>query len=148
MPDTMGLRTAYKAYKRRETINGRSEAALPGLEMFNNDQIFFLSSANVSISIEIKLFHKIDFYNFNNCNVSLFILSYLSSLFFLFFPQLWCENRDSETEAITEAKLDVHSIARLRSIGALSNNQDFADAFSCSIGSPMNRKKKCNIWKI
>lgn len=102
----MGLRTAYKAYKRRETINGKSEAALPGLEMFNNDQIFFLSSAN-----------------------------------------LWCENRDSET-AITEAKLDVHSIARLRSIGALSNNQNFADAFSCPIGSPMNREKKCNIWKI
>ncbi|XP_043794801.1 neprilysin-4-like [Apis laboriosa] len=106
MPDTMGLRTAYKAYKRRETINEKSEAALPGLEMFNNDQIFFLSSAN-----------------------------------------LWCENRNSET-AITEAKLDVHSIARLRSIGALSNNQDFTDAFSCPIGSPMNRKKKCNIWKI
>lgn len=83
MPDTMGLRTAYKAYKRRETINGKSEAALPGLEMFNNDQIFFLSSANVRISIKIKFFYKIDFYNFNNYNISLFILFYLSS-FFLF----------------------------------------------------------------
>lgn len=79
----MGLRTAYKAYKRRETINGKSEAALPGLEMFNNDQIFFLSSANVRISIKIKFFYKIDFYNFNNYNISLFILFYLSS-FFLF----------------------------------------------------------------
>lgn len=83
MPDTMGLRTAYKAYKRRETINGKSEAALLGLEMFNNDQIFFLSSANVCISIKIKFFYKIDFYNFNNYNISLFILFYLSS-FFLF----------------------------------------------------------------
>lgn len=83
MPDTMGLRTAYKAYKRRETINGKSEAALLGLEMFNNDQIFFLSSANVRISIKIKFFYKIDFYNFNNYNISLFILFYLSS-FFLF----------------------------------------------------------------
>lgn len=84
MPDTMGLRTAYKAYKRRETINGKSEAGLPGLEMFNNDQIFFLSSANVRISIKIKFFHKIDFYNFNNRNISLFILSYLSCFFFSF----------------------------------------------------------------
>lgn len=84
MPDTMGLRTAYKAYKRRETINGKSEAALPGLEMFNNDQIFFLSSANVRISIKIKFFHKIDFYNFNNRNISLFILSYLFCFFFSF----------------------------------------------------------------
>lgn len=84
MPDTMGLRTAYKAYKRRERINGKSEAALPGLEMFSNDQIFFLSSANVRISIKIKFFHKIDFYNINNCNISfLFYLIYL--LFFSFF---------------------------------------------------------------
>lgn len=47
----MGLRTAYKAYKRRERINRKSEAALPGLEMFSNDQIFFLSSANVRLSL-------------------------------------------------------------------------------------------------
>lgn len=80
----MGLRTAYKAYKRRETINGRSEAALPGLEMFNNDQIFFLSSANVSISIEIKLFHKIDFYNFNNYRITFRFLFYLIYLLFFF----------------------------------------------------------------
>ena len=67
----MGLRTAYKAYKRRERINRKSEAALPGLEMFSNDQIFFLSSANVRINI-------------NNCNISLlFYLIYL--LFFSFF---------------------------------------------------------------
>ncbi|XP_033319068.1 neprilysin-1-like isoform X2 [Bombus bifarius] len=106
MPDTMGLKTAFKAYKRREIINGKPESTLPGLEMFNNDQIFFLSSAN-----------------------------------------LWCETRDSQT-LVTDAKLDIHSIGRLRSIGALSNNEDFAATFSCPLGSPMSPKKKCNIWKI
>ncbi|KAK9309000.1 hypothetical protein QLX08_001192 [Tetragonisca angustula] len=106
MPDTMGLKTAFKAYKRREIINGVPELKLPGLGMFDNDQLFFLSSAN-----------------------------------------LWCETRDSEA-IVTEAKLDMHSIGRLRCIGALSNNQDFAETFSCPLGSPMNPKKKCNIWKI
>ncbi|XP_017766632.1 PREDICTED: membrane metallo-endopeptidase-like 1 [Eufriesea mexicana] len=106
MPDTMGLKTAFRAYKRRERIIGKPESALPGLEMFDNDQTFFLSSAN-----------------------------------------LWCRDENFES-TVTEAKLDVHSIARLRSIGALSNNQDFANTFSCPLGSPMNPQKKCNIWKI
>ncbi|XP_060823748.1 neprilysin-like isoform X3 [Bombus pascuorum] len=106
MPDTMGLKTVFKAYKRREIINGKPESTLPGLEMFNNDQIFFLSSAN-----------------------------------------LWCETRDSQT-LVTDAKLDIHSIGRLRCIGALSNNEDFTATFSCPLGSPMSPKKKCNIWKI
>ncbi|KAF3429024.1 hypothetical protein E2986_02358 [Frieseomelitta varia] len=110
MPDTMGLKTAFKAYKRREIMNGVPELKLPGLGMFDNDQLFFLSSANVRIP-------------------------------------LWCETRDSEA-IVTEAKLDMHSIGRLRCIGALSNNQDFAETFSCPLGSPMNPKKKCNIWKI
>lgn len=56
MPDTMGLKTAFKAYKRREITNGKPESTLPGLEMLNNDQIFFLSSANVRILIKNKTF--------------------------------------------------------------------------------------------
>ncbi|CAK9812652.1 Membrane metallo-endopeptidase-like 1 [Anthophora plagiata] len=106
MSDTMGLITAFKAYKQREHIKGKPELSLPGLEMFTNDQIFFLS-----------------------------------------FTNLWCEGKDYGT-SITEAKLDMHSTARLRTIGSLSNNQDFADTFSCPLGSPMNPEKKCNIWRI
>ncbi|XP_076750419.1 membrane metallo-endopeptidase-like 1 [Xylocopa sonorina] len=109
MSDTMGVRTAFKAYKRREIINGKPDSALPGLETFSNDQLFFLSFAN-----------------------------------------LWCtrDKSDEIDRLIIEAKLYQHSIARLRSIGSLSNNQDFADAYSCPLGSPMNPQKKCNIWKV
>ncbi|KAK1122325.1 hypothetical protein K0M31_009547 [Melipona bicolor] len=103
MPDTMGMKTAFKAYKRREIINGVPELKLPSLEMFDNDQLFFLSFANL------------------------------------------CETRDSKA---IEEELPMHSIGPLRSIGAFSNNQDFAETFSCPLGSPMNPKKKCNIWKI
>lgn len=54
MPDTMGLKTAFKAYKRREIINGVPELKLPGLGMFDNDQLFFLSSANVRIPVKMS----------------------------------------------------------------------------------------------
>ncbi|CAL7950563.1 unnamed protein product [Xylocopa violacea] len=106
MPDTMGLRTAFKAYRRREIMNEKVDSALPGLEAFTNDQLFFLSFAN-----------------------------------------LWCERGDPD-RLVIEAKLDQHSVPRLRSIGSLSNNQDFADAFSCPLGTPMNPQTKCDIWKV
>lgn len=136
MPDTMGLKTAFKAYKRREIINGKPESTLPGLEMFSNDQIFFLSSANVRILIKNKTFLR-----------CILCFSLFFIWFFFFFFKLWCETRDSQT-LVTDAKLDIHSIGRLRSIGALSNNEDFSATFSCPLGSPMSPKKKCNIWKI
>lgn len=56
MPDTMGLKTAFKAYKRREIINGVPELKLPGLGMYDNDQLFFLSSANVRILVKMSIF--------------------------------------------------------------------------------------------
>lgn len=41
-------------------------------------------------------------------------------------------------------KIDPHSP---RVIGTVSNTNDFAKAFKCPKGSPMNPENKCNIWK-
>ncbi|VDO49550.1 unnamed protein product [Schistosoma margrebowiei] len=39
-----------------------------------------------------------------------------------------------------------HILPRYRLIGALSNNEEFAKAYNCPIGSPMNPLKKCKLW--
>ncbi|XP_071875858.1 uncharacterized protein [Bombus fervidus] len=103
--DSMGLHAVFGAYKRRERECVNADPALPGLEQFSNDQLFFLSFAN-----------------------------------------LWCETADKE-ELISQGKYDVHSTARLRVIGPVSNSEDFAKAFNCPVGSPMNPENKCNIWE-
>ncbi|XP_043510224.1 endothelin-converting enzyme 2-like isoform X1 [Frieseomelitta varia] len=104
--DTMGLQTVFRAYKRRERVCKKEDPVLPGLERFSNDQLFFLSSAN-----------------------------------------LWCESMPDKDILKSIAKYDVHSTARLRVIGSMSNSEDFAKAFKCPAGSPMNPENKCNIWE-
>uniref|UniRef100_A0A094ZQX3 Endothelin-converting enzyme 1 n=1 Tax=Schistosoma haematobium TaxID=6185 RepID=A0A094ZQX3_SCHHA len=39
-----------------------------------------------------------------------------------------------------------HILPRYRLIGALSNSEEFAKAYHCPIGSPMNPLKKCKLW--
>ncbi|XP_011861289.1 PREDICTED: neprilysin-like isoform X2 [Vollenhovia emeryi] len=45
--DTMGLQVAFKAYRRRERECGNPDTVLPGHENLTNDQLFFLSFANL-----------------------------------------------------------------------------------------------------
>ncbi|XP_024884014.1 endothelin-converting enzyme homolog isoform X3 [Temnothorax curvispinosus] len=45
--DTMGLEAAFKAYQRRQRECGKPDTVLPGLEDLTNDQLFFLSFANL-----------------------------------------------------------------------------------------------------
>ncbi|XP_039304959.1 endothelin-converting enzyme 1 [Solenopsis invicta] len=45
--DTMGLEAAFRAYERRERECGKKDTVLPGHEDITNDQLFFLSFANL-----------------------------------------------------------------------------------------------------
>ncbi|KAL6445044.1 hypothetical protein ACFW04_002160 [Cataglyphis niger] len=45
--DTMGLQASYRAYQRRERECGKPDTVLPGLEEITNDQLYFLSFANI-----------------------------------------------------------------------------------------------------
>ncbi|XP_024936954.1 neprilysin-4 isoform X2 [Cephus cinctus] len=66
-------------------------------------------------------------------------------LFFLGFAQVWCGNY---TNGALKSKLieGVHAPNHFRVIGTLSNNRDFARAWKCRTGSPMNPPHKCILW--
>ncbi|XP_017889317.1 neprilysin-3-like [Ceratina calcarata] len=102
--DSMGMQALFKAYQRRQRTCEIPDPMLPGLEHLSNEQLLFISFANV-----------------------------------------WCEVTDSE-EYLKLLQRDTHSPGPLRVIGTVSNSEDFAKAYNCPLGSPMNPKKKCNIF--
>ncbi|XP_058459851.1 neprilysin-1-like [Malaya genurostris] len=66
-------------------------------------------------------------------------------LFFLNYAQIWCGSMRPE-DALTKIRSSVHSPGIVRVIGPLSNSKDFAEAYNCSLGSPMNPVNKCSVW--
>ncbi|XP_030559269.1 neprilysin-2 [Drosophila novamexicana] len=66
-------------------------------------------------------------------------------LFFLGFAQLWCS--DYEERHYWEELTNEHAMDKYRVLGAVTNNEDFAQAYNCQLGSPMNpTADKCRIW--
>uniref|UniRef100_A0A672T5K8 Endothelin-converting enzyme 1 n=1 Tax=Sinocyclocheilus grahami TaxID=75366 RepID=A0A672T5K8_SINGR len=66
-------------------------------------------------------------------------------LFFVGFAQVWCSVRTPESShegVIT----DSHSPSRFRVIGTISNSHEFSTHFGCKADSPMNPKRKCELW--
>uniref|UniRef100_A0A182QHT6 Uncharacterized protein n=1 Tax=Anopheles farauti TaxID=69004 RepID=A0A182QHT6_9DIPT len=66
-------------------------------------------------------------------------------LFFLNYAQIWCGSMRPE-DALTKIRSSVHSPGIIRVIGPLSNSRDFAEAYRCPLGSPMNPVSKCSVW--
>ncbi|XP_001602853.1 neprilysin-1 [Nasonia vitripennis] len=66
-------------------------------------------------------------------------------LFFLNYAQIWCGSMRPE-DALTKIRSSVHSPGPVRVLGPLSNSEDFARAYNCPKGSPMNPTRKCNVW--
>jgi putative endopeptidase len=65
--------------------------------------------------------------------------------FFTAFAQTWCTNYRPQ-ELRRRAKVDVHSSAQWRINGPISDNADFAKAFSCNAGAPMAPADRCTVW--
>ncbi|KAH9633913.1 hypothetical protein HF086_009726, partial [Spodoptera exigua] len=58
---------------------------------------------------------------------------------------IWCGN--STVGALKSKMVEgVHSPNKIRVIGTLSNSKEFAEAWSCPLGSPMNPEHKCVLW--
>ncbi|KAG9327260.1 hypothetical protein KVV02_002713 [Mortierella alpina] len=67
-------------------------------------------------------------------------------LFFLSYGNSLCEKRRSNGST-PNVQTNKHSPAEWRINGALQNSADFAKAFNCQPGSPMNPRLKCTIWE-
>ncbi|GJQ67863.1 putative peptidase family M13 [Trypoxylus dichotomus] len=68
-------------------------------------------------------------------------------IFFLNFAQVWCGSSRPEA-AKNRLKTAVHSPGRFRVIGTLRNSLDFAEAYKCPPGSPMNPINKCTVCTL
>ncbi|XP_071943263.1 endothelin-converting enzyme homolog [Antedon mediterranea] len=65
--------------------------------------------------------------------------------FFVGFSQMWCTYYTPEY--LKQAILtDLHTIAKYRVIGSLSNSKEFSEAFNCPSNMTMNPKEKCKLW--
>ncbi|KAG8222300.1 hypothetical protein J437_LFUL001842 [Ladona fulva] len=66
-------------------------------------------------------------------------------LFFLGFAHMWCGHA---TDGALRSRVvnGVHAPNRFRVMGTLSNMKEFAEAWGCPAGSPMNPKNKCILW--
>lgn len=65
--------------------------------------------------------------------------------FFLSVGQAWCTKAREEMERM-QAQMGPHSLPRFRVNGSLSNQPEFAEAFSCEAGTPMRPKNACEVW--
>jgi putative endopeptidase len=65
--------------------------------------------------------------------------------FFLAAGQAWCaKGRDEYLSMLVQT--DPHSPPKFRVNGSVSSMPEFAQAFSCSEGSPMRPAKACSVW--
>ena len=65
--------------------------------------------------------------------------------FFIAVGQAWCA-KDRPEEIQRRLTIDPHSPPKFRVYGALRNLPDFARAFQCAPGTPMNPAKPCAVW--
>lgn len=66
-------------------------------------------------------------------------------LFWISAANIWCGKFRPEVLKL-RVNSGVHSPAKFRIIGPLSNSPEFASSFNCPIGSPMNPRKRCSVW--
>ncbi|KAH7712060.1 endothelin-converting enzyme, partial [Aphelenchoides avenae] len=66
-------------------------------------------------------------------------------LFFMSYGQFWCSNSRPEAARVN-LMTDDHSPTKFRVNGVVMNSPEFAAAFNCPQGSPMNPQNKCIVW--
>jgi endothelin-converting enzyme/putative endopeptidase len=65
--------------------------------------------------------------------------------FFVGYAQWACENSRPETQRVL-AITDPHSPTKYRVNGLVVNMPEFAQAFACKPGAPLNPERRCRVW--
>jgi predicted metalloendopeptidase len=66
-------------------------------------------------------------------------------LFFIGYGQAWCQNTRPDYAKLN-ALSDPHSPPKFRVNAVVMNSKEFAAAYKCPVGSPMNPPEKCSVW--
>jgi putative endopeptidase len=66
-------------------------------------------------------------------------------VFFVAWAQNWCQHI-AEPALERRLETDPHSPGEFRAVGPLVNLPEFAQAFACAEGTPMNPPDRCEIW--
>ncbi|KAG8173808.1 hypothetical protein JTE90_016184 [Oedothorax gibbosus] len=67
-------------------------------------------------------------------------------MFWIAYAMSWCRRQTTGSiEYLMENS--VHSPAKFRVNGVLSNIKEFSEDFQCKLESPLNPKRKCFLWK-
>ncbi|KHJ99552.1 peptidase family M13 [Oesophagostomum dentatum] len=66
-------------------------------------------------------------------------------MFFLGYATVWC-GHSTDDSMINLILTDPHSPQRYRVNQVLANQPEFAAAFKCEVGSPMNPTERCSVW--
>ncbi|PIC29407.1 hypothetical protein B9Z55_020988 [Caenorhabditis nigoni] len=96
----------------------------------------------IGISVSLKTYNKVDFAN--EPSIFGFEDEKPDKLFFHITALNWCRARD--TTPLATKLTAVHPTSSFRVNGVFSNMKSFAQAFNCPVGSPMNPKKKCELF--
>ncbi|KIH66935.1 peptidase family M13, partial [Ancylostoma duodenale] len=66
-------------------------------------------------------------------------------MFFLGYATVWCGHTTNDA-MIHQIITDIHSPERYRVNQVLANQPEFAAAFQCEVGTPMNPIERCAVW--
>ncbi|KAF1754459.1 hypothetical protein GCK72_021022 [Caenorhabditis remanei] len=96
----------------------------------------------LGINVSWKTYKKVDFSS--EPSIFGFEDEKPDKLFFHMTALTWCRARDSTPLATKQRML--HPTSSFRVNGVFSNMKEFAEAFNCPVGSPMNPVKKCELF--
>jgi predicted metalloendopeptidase len=66
-------------------------------------------------------------------------------LFFISFGRVWCSKERPEY-LMQLIRGNAHPPWKWRANGSIQNSREFAQAFGCPVGVPMNPPQKCEVW--